>query len=108
MLTFVGGKSLGTFNYGQDKVRLPPKFAEYLIGWILEWDRKGLLKRKTTKVKHTDLYAQILEAMQGHVVTFTQPVVTDEVKIMERCKVAAKQTKRSGPWGEDINEFDSL
>jgi ribonuclease HI len=75
-------------------------------GWILDWEKRGLLGRKTTKVKHTDLYAQVLEAMDGHVVRYRQPSLFDEEQLMERAKGIAKPLKRSGPWEEDVNAFD--
>lgn len=74
-------------------------------GWILDWEKRGLLKRKTTQVKHTDLYAKVLDAMQGHVVTYSQPVTTQEEVLMETSKKAAKKVKKIGPWLEDFDLF---
>lgn len=75
-------------------------------GWIIDWQEKGLLRRKSNKVQHTDLYALLLDAMDGHVVRYRQPNSFEEERLMERAKGAAKKLKRSGPWEEDVNEFD--
>jgi ribonuclease HI len=76
-------------------------------GWILDWEKKGLLKRKSTRVKHTDLYAQLYEAMDGHAIQFRQPATFEEEMLMEQCKKVAKKRKQAGPWGQDTEQFES-
>ena len=76
-------------------------------GWILEWEKKGLLKRRTTKVQHTDLYGQLLEAMDGHAIQFRQPATFEEEKLMDQCKKVAKKLKQAGPWIEDTALFEA-
>ena len=74
-------------------------------GWILGWQEDGLLGRKTTKIKHTDLYAKVLDAMDGHAVVFKQPTTFEDEKAMERCKKAAVAYKKSGVLVDDVEEF---
>ena len=76
-------------------------------GWILDWEKRGLLQRETTQVKHTDLYARLYDAMDGHAIQFRQPATFEEEKLMEQCKTIAKKLKKAGPWVEDTAQFES-
>lgn len=74
-------------------------------GWVLNWREKGLLGRPTQKIQHTDLYALLLDAMDGHAVTYHHGDLSPLPIAMERAKDLARKAKRNADLLPDNAEY---